>query len=34
MLGRALAHPVSRWMKGYWQGNHPPGEFLGVPDDA
>jgi transposase-like protein len=34
MLGRALAHPVSRWMKGYWQGNHPPGEFLWQPEEA
>ena len=32
LLRRALAHPVSRWMKGYWQGNHPPGEFLWRPE--
>lgn len=24
MLKRALAHPVSRWLAGYYQGNHPP----------
>ena len=31
LLRRALAHPVSRWMEGYWQGNHPPREFLWRP---
>lgn len=25
MLSKALAHPVSRNIKGYWQGNKPPG---------
>ena len=29
MLRRALLHPVSRWLKGYWQGNHPDKEFCG-----
>ncbi|MBZ6079027.1 transposase [Microvirga puerhi] len=24
MLGRALAHPTSRNLCGYWQGNKPP----------
>jgi hypothetical protein len=24
MLRKALGHPVSRWLCGYWQGNHPP----------
>jgi hypothetical protein len=28
LLKRALHHPVSRWLKGYWQGNHPEQEFL------
>ncbi len=33
-LRRALAHPVSRWLCGYWQGNHPPKEFLWNPQAA
>lgn len=24
MLRKALGYPVSRWLCGYWQGNHPP----------
>jgi len=23
-LSKALGHPTSRWLCGYWQGNHPP----------
>ncbi len=31
LLKRVLRHPVSRWLKGYWQGNHPDREFLWEP---
>lgn len=34
LLQRVLLHPVSRWLKGYWQGNHPTREFLWRPDLA
>ena len=35
MLKKALAHPVSRWLCGYWQGNHPPPDaFLFEPSAA
>lgn len=31
-LSKALGHPTSRWLKGYWQGNHPPKDaFMVVP---
>jgi hypothetical protein len=28
LLKRVMGHPVSRWLKGYWQGSHPQQEFL------
>jgi len=31
VLLRVMAHPVSRWLKGYWQKNHPDHEFLWNP---
>jgi hypothetical protein len=35
LLSRAMAHPVSRWLCGYWQGNHPPpDQFLFQPRAA
>lgn len=35
MLKKALGHPVSRWLCGYWQGNHPPPDaFLFEPAQA
>jgi hypothetical protein len=34
VLAKALAHPVSRNMKGYWQGNKPPGTLGWVPEAA
>lgn len=31
-LSKALGHPTSRWLCGYWQGNHPPKDaFMVVP---